>query len=159
LTKFMFDTNVFGKILKMNSPHDLLVGEHQYFVTSLQRDELQATPDENMRNQLLAVFQTIPQNAIPTETVVFDFSRFDMAKFGDGLVYSRVLEELSKRKPMQRENNIKDALIAETATKNGILLVTDDKALREVVLKVGGFAIDFSVYEQTINRHDCSNTV
>jgi predicted nucleic acid-binding protein len=148
----MFDTNVFGKILKMNSPHDLLVGEHEYFVTSLQRDELEATPYENIRNQLLAVFQTIPQNAIPTETAVFDFSRFDMAKFGDGLVYSHILEELNKRKPMQHENNIKDALIAETATKNGILLVTDDKALREVVLKIGGLAIDFSDYERTIRQ-------
>jgi len=148
----MFDTNIFGKILKMNSPYDLLVREHEYFVTYVQRDELEATPDEKIGNQLLTVFQTIPQNAILTETAVFDFSRFDMAKFGDGLVYSRVLEELNKRKPMQRENNIKDALIAETATKNGILLVTDDKALREVVLKIGGLAIDFSSYERTIQQ-------
>lgn len=151
MTKFMFDTNIFGKILKMNSG-DLLVGEHGYFITHVQRDELEATSHEIIRSQLLTIFQTIPQNIIPTESAVFDHSRFDMAKFGDGLVYSHVLKELDKRKPMEHENNIKDALIAETATKNGILLVTDDKALREVVLKIGGLAIDFSAYEQTIRQ-------
>jgi predicted nucleic acid-binding protein len=148
----MFDTNIFGKILKMDSPYDLLVRGHEYFVTHVQRDELEVTPSENIRNQLLTVFQTIPQNAILTETAVFDFSRFDMAKFGDGLVYSHVLEELNKIKPRQHENNIKDALVAETTMKNGILLVTDDKALLEIVLKIGGLALDFSDYERTIRK-------
>ena len=152
MTKFMFDTKAFGKILKMKSPHDLLAGKHEYFITHVQKDELEATTDDRIRNQLLTVFHAIPQNAIPTESAVFDFSRFDMAKFGDGLVYPHVLNELNKRKPMERENNIKDALIAETATKNGILLVTEDKALREVVLKMGGLAIDFSAYEQIIRQ-------
>jgi predicted nucleic acid-binding protein len=148
----MFDTNAFGKILKMKSPYDLLAVKHEYFVTHVQRDELDATTDDRTRSQLLTVFRTIPQSAIPTESAVFDFSRFDMAKFGDGLVYSHLLKELNKRKPMEHENNIKDALIAETAAKNGILLVTDDKALREVVLKMGGLAIDFSAYEQIIRQ-------
>ncbi len=148
----MFDTNIFGKILKMKSPYDLLAGKHEYFVTHVQRDELEATTDDRTRSQLLTVFRTIPQNAIPTESAVFDFSRFDMAKFGDGIVYPHVLNELNKRKPLDHENNIKDALIAETATKNGILLVTDDKALREVVLKMGSLAIDFSAYEQIIRQ-------
>lgn len=152
MTKFMFDTNAFGKILKMESQYDLLAGKHEYFVTHVQRDELEATTNERIRSQLLMVFQAIPQSAIPTESVVIDFSRWGMTKFGDGLVYSHVLNELNKRNPLKRENNIKDALIAETATKNGILLVTDDKALLEIVLKMGGLATDFSAYERIIRQ-------
>jgi hypothetical protein len=101
---------------------------------------------------LLTIFHTIPQRAIPTESAVIGFSKIDMAKFADGLVYSHVLNELNKRRPVEHEKNIKDALIAETATSNGILLVTDDKALLETVLKMGGLAIDFSAYEQIIRQ-------
>lgn len=148
----MFDTNIFGKILQMNAPFDLLVGKHQYFITHIQKDELEALNNERLRNQLMNIFHFVPQTLVSTESAVFDISRFDMAKFGDDLVCTHILEELNKRKPTQRENNSKDALIAETAMKNGFLLVTDDKALREVVTKIGGLAIDFSSYEHIVRQ-------
>jgi hypothetical protein len=74
----MFDTNIFGKILKMKSPCDLLIGKYEYFVTHVQRDELEATTSERIRNQLLTVFHGVPQNAIPTESTILGFSRLTL---------------------------------------------------------------------------------
>lgn len=152
MTKFMFDTNIFGKILKMNSPSNLLVGKHQYFIIHIQKDELETLNNERIRDRLMSAFRLVPQTLLPTESAIIGISRADMTKVGGGLVYTHIFEELSKRKPEQRENNSKDALIAETALKNGFVLVTDDKALKEVVLKIGGFAIDFSAYELVIRQ-------
>jgi hypothetical protein len=152
LPKFIFDTKVFGKILKMNAPSDLLIGKHLYFATHIQKDELEALTNEKRRSQLMGIFHFVPQKLISTESAVFDVSRFDMAKYGDGIVYTHVYEELNKRKPKESENNSNDALIAETAMKNGFLLVTEDKALKEVVTETGGLAIDFSSYEHIVRQ-------
>jgi rRNA-processing protein FCF1 len=148
----MFDTNIFGKILRMNLPSTLLIEKHQYFITHIQKDELETLGNERIRNQLMSAFHLVPQTLLSTESVIAGISRAGMAKVGDSLVYTHIFEELNKRKPEQRENNSKDALIAETALKNGFVLVTNDKALKEVVLKIGGFAIDFSAYEQIVRQ-------
>jgi predicted nucleic acid-binding protein len=158
LTRFMFDTNIFGKILKMNSPSILLACKHQYFITHVQKDELEKLNNERIRDRLMSAFRLVPQTLLSMESAIADISRADMAKVGDSLVYTHIFEELSKRKPQQQEDNSKDALIAETALKNGFVLVTNNKALKEVVLKIGGFAIDFSVYGQIIRQISSLNT-
>ena len=142
MPRFMFDTNIFGKILKMKTPEALLNGGRQYFVTHIQQDELEGTP-KRLRDQLLSVFQIIPQQPIPTETAIFDVSRFGMAKFGDGDLYTTILQQLDRAKPMEHSNNIKDAIIAETAIKNQIVLVTNDKTLANTVQKLGGQVMSF----------------
>jgi predicted nucleic acid-binding protein len=145
----MFDTNVFGKILRMQVPHNLLTDKHEYFVTHIQNDELNAAPQE-IRKRLLTVFQVIPQQSIPTETAIFDISRFDMAKLGDAELYTLILRELDIKKSLAHENNIKDALIGETAIKNKIVLVTNDKALLDSVKGHAGTVMTFDAFQKAI---------
>ena len=149
MSRFMFDTNVFGKILKMQVPTSLLTSEHQYFVTHVQKDELNNAP-QSIRAKLLSVFQVVPQQAIPTESAVVGVSRIDGAKIGDPGLYDSMLQELDRRKPREHGNNIKDALIAETAIENGIVLVTDDKALQDSARNHGGTVMPFDAFSKAI---------
>jgi predicted nucleic acid-binding protein len=149
MSRFMFDTNVFCKILKMQVPTSLLTKGHQYFVTHVQKDELNNAP-QRIRGKLLSVFQVIPQEAIPTESAVVDVSRVDGAKIGDSVLYNSMLQELNRAKPKEHDHNIKDALIAETAIKNGIVLVTDDKALQDSARKHEGTVMPFDAFSRAI---------
>jgi predicted nucleic acid-binding protein len=129
MPKYMFDTNIFGQILKkMPEPERMLKSPNEFFVTHIQRDELNASPDW-IKEKLLTVFQVVPQQNIATTSVIVGFSRVGGAKIGNGAVYESILVQLDKVKPMEQDNNIKDALIGETAVKNEIVLITNDKAL------------------------------
>lgn len=92
----MFDTNVFGKILRIQVSQSLLTDKHEYFVTHIQNDELNAAPLK-VKNKLLTVFQDIPQQLIPTETAIIDVSRIGMAKIGHGELYNLILSELARK--------------------------------------------------------------
>ncbi len=153
MPRFMFDTNVFGKILLIQVPHSLLTDKHEYFVTHIQNDELNAAP-QRVKNRLLTVFQVIPQQLIPTEAAIIGISRIDMAKIGDGGLYNLILSELGNRKPLEPENNRKDALIGETAIKNEIILVTDDKALLDSVEGHGGKVMSFDTFQKVITTEN-----
>jgi predicted nucleic acid-binding protein len=155
MARFMFDTNVFGKILWIQVPHSLLTDRHEYFVTHIQNDELNAAP-QRVKNRLLTVFQVIPQQRIPTETAIWGISRFDMAKLGDGKLYNLILSELGNKKPLEAENNIKDALIGETAINNEIILVTDDKALIDSVERHGGRVMSFNTFQKALTTESSS---
>lgn len=153
-TKYMFDTNIFNRILDRSLDLEL---EDLYYVTHIQKDELMAESNEERRELLLKTFNLIQSVSIPTESAIWGvskwdqckwgdednattiptesfalgISKFEMAKLSDGDLYSKILYSLNSRK--KRSNNVQDALIAETAIKNEITLVTCDKALKDVV--------------------------
>jgi rRNA-processing protein FCF1 len=143
ITRFMFDTNIFNHIIDGNLSLGA-VKDIEFFVTHIQRDELDATSNEERRKELLKVFKVVNQVLIPTESGVWGVSRWGLFKWGkkNGL-YDRILKQLEKEKPHDRGNK-KDALIGETAVKMGITLVSDDGVLRETVRKLGGVSICLS---------------
>ena len=55
------------------------------------------------------------------------------------LLFTRIRDDLAKLNK-GKLNNIQDALIAETAINNGLVLVTEDRDLRIVVSREGGSA-------------------
>ncbi len=106
----MFDTNIFNRILdeKDENVHNRIIeGKdiHECFVTHIQRDELNATPDEERRKGLLEVFKDVNQALIPTESALWGVSRWGLSKWGkkNGL-YDRILKQLEKEKPRDRGN-------------------------------------------------------
>jgi predicted nucleic acid-binding protein len=148
MTRFMFDTDIFGKILKDNIVLDIMKkSKHQYYITHIQLDELNKTPHE-IKERQRNTFKTISQELIPTESAVFGVSRVRLAKIGDSKLYSNILKELNKKRPENR-NNSKDALIGETALRNSIILVTDDNALYDLIEKMGQ-AIKFETFVRVI---------
>ncbi len=136
---FMFDTNIFNDILDQKIPIESLPGNFSYFVTHIQRDEIKNTSDPKRKQQLMKVFEDIKQNKIPTSSAVWDVSRWGESKWSDGKLYEKILNDLNEIK--KKDNNIQDVLIGETAIKNGLILVTNDKALAEAVKKNSGEAI------------------
>jgi predicted nucleic acid-binding protein len=66
-------------------------------------------------------------------------SRFDEAKFSDGILHKQIKKDLDavKKKP----NNLQDALIAETSIEKSLILITTDSALQEIVCKLNGKSV------------------
>lgn len=142
-TGFMFDTNIFNKVLDGQVCIDIFC-KSSIYVTHIQYDELKATNNALRRKQLLEIFHLIEKKKIPTESAVFDVSQFDEAKFSDGTLYERIKKELDAVK--EKPNNIQDALIAETSIKNTLILITTDGTLQEIVCKLNGKAMSLSEF-------------
>jgi predicted nucleic acid-binding protein len=137
---YILDTNVFNRAADGRITLPVLKSEVHYYATHVQLDELSATKDDTRRTSLLQQFLSIGPERLPTESFVWDVSRWDLAKWGDGILYPRIkgnLDALNQAKA----SNIQDALIAETAIKNALTLVTEDADLLLVVTQLGGSAI------------------
>jgi|Deesub1362B_J571_1020462.scaffolds.fasta_scaffold00997_6 restriction endonuclease S subunit len=150
---FMFDTNIFDAILDGKISVDQLPTKYNYYITHIQKDEIEnikKTEKLERRSNLLEIFKKLEQNVILTETTVFDISRWDNSKFGEGDLYDRILLKLQeldeKTGKKTKENQIRDALIAETSIKNNLILVSNDKNLRLVTTEFGGHAITFEQF-------------
>lgn len=140
MADIMFDTNIFNRILdgEINSD-DLIIEGDNYYVTHVQKDELERCPDEERRKNLLEVFNDAEQKEIPTESTVLNTSRFGKAKLGDG----ELLEEIRKGNLRHTE----DALIGETAIKKDIVLISEDGRIRSKVNSLGGTAVSIEEFK------------
>jgi rRNA-processing protein FCF1 len=138
------------------------------YVTHIQLDELAATRDENLKNKLLKIFEQVVTSEVLTESMVWDVSkwnkgkwsgdhvptesfvlgvsRLNQSKLGNGGIYDQIKDELETLR--SKKNNIQDSLIAETAMKNGYILVTDDKNLLTVINKIGGAAVTLQDFQK-----------
>ena len=76
-----------------------------------------------------------------TETAVWGVSKWGQAKWSKDDQWKRIKSALDKLD--KKENNRQDALIAETAIKNGYTLVTADRNLRKVAKDFGATCMTF----------------
>ena len=158
--KYMFDTNVFNRMLDGVISLQTLTGRVVAHATHIQRDEINNTKNPDRRAALAQVFGDVVAESTPTDTfvlgvsrlgearlggervvptssAVWDVSRWDQAKRGtDDNVYSALKAGLDRIK--NKPNNVHDALIAETSIKGSYVLVTDDTNLAAVTKKYGG---------------------
>ncbi len=111
---------------------DLPTGK--YFITHVQRDELQATTDPTRRCELLKQLSVVGPENLPTSVAITGLSRTGEASSGDDSDYLRILAELDKRK--KKKNNYKDAVIGSTAMQNKFHLITGDSDFAEVMKSV-----------------------
>lgn len=162
--KYMFDTNVFNRVLDGVISLQTLTGRVVAYATHIQRDEINNTTNPDRRAALAQVFREVVTESLPTDSFVLDASRLDEARLGgervvptESAVYgvSRYgqakygaednlytalkgrLDKINRNKP----NNVQDALIAETSIKGGHVLVTDDTDLAAVTKQYGGQCI------------------
>ncbi len=152
----MFDTNIFNHILDGSIPLEKMFGKAQFIVTHIQVDELTKTKDPSRKLALMNLLSELineqtptesfildtsrlgeaklsGDNIIPTESSRFDLSRFDHCKWSENdNLYDPIKNQLDEQNN-SKNNNIQDALIAETAIKNNIPLITDDKDLNKIM--------------------------
>lgn len=161
----MFDTNVFNHLLDEKISRESIPHDWEVYATHIQRDEILKTKNEKRREELLAIFShfieaniptesqiigisqvggaKITGNSIPTESAVWDVSDWDGCKWSaEDSLCEAIRDELDKLG--KKDNNIQDALIAETAIKNGLILVTNDGNLKTVVERFGGKVMDLT---------------
>ena len=136
--KYIFDSNVFDDIVegKLKFESILMYKEKvdlKIYLTHIQNDEIQSCSDEEKRKKLSLFMLKIGPLIIPTESAVYGVSRFGEAKFGAGYMYQEIKEKNVK--------HIEDALIGETAIRNNLILVTNDKRLKSKVEGLGGLCL------------------
>jgi predicted nucleic acid-binding protein len=145
---YMLDTNIFDRVVDGKTPLAAFA-ERSVFATHVQRDELGAACPERAR-ALLEKFEVIDPGKLATVSAAWNVSKWGEAGWGDDdrlweQILGRIKEldqkKAKKRKPKRPENQQRDALIAETAIKHGLTLVTDDTALLQAVGEFGGHAI------------------
>ena len=142
-TSYMFDTTAFNSIVKGKVPVELLAG-YKIYATHIQWDELNDTKKPELKAALTKGYVDINPISVPTESAVWDISKWDEAKWTADDVCEQITSDLDKLK--RHRNNKKDALIAETAIKRDFTLITDDKNLNKVTHKHGGTCIYFEEF-------------
>lgn len=131
---FMFDSHIFDKILDDGIDPFQLRSCGRVFVTHIQRDEIERCREPERRRQLLQVFELVAQEVIPTESAVWNVSRWGQAKWSDD---NPTFEEVRRGNLRHTE----DTLITETCIKQNLVLVTHDKDLQKRVHKAKGETI------------------
>jgi predicted nucleic acid-binding protein len=143
-TKYVVDTCVFNWLADSLVKKSALPSDGGFAITHIQVDEINKTKDEERRARLLLMQASLHCELLPTQTVVLDVSRIDHAKLGDGKLFTSLKAELDILN-RNKNNNVRDALIAEVAIANGYTLLTADGDLRLATEKYDGKVIFFSL--------------
>lgn len=119
--KFLLDNNVID--ILGDTFNDLLLSYSytiELFICSTVLEELASIPDtkRNIRIKNLILLARLETKFLNDSIVIWDSSRWDCSIWNDGIVYNEILNDSC--------NNTHDAIIAETAVKNGCYLITDD---------------------------------
>lgn len=141
--KIILDSNIFDDIISGNLKiDDSVKTKAEFYITHLQVDEINKCPDEEKRAKLFLFMGKASPVIIPTSSFVLGRSRLGEARLGDGIIF----EELKKGNIKHTE----DALIGETAIKENLILVTQDKTLKNKVNSQGGKAIDLTEFKRLL---------
>ena len=142
--KTVVDTCIFNKLIDGLLSTDDLPTDAQFVATHVQIDELNRTTNEERRARLFLRFSTFVDSIIPTESMVWGVSRWGHGKWSDGLLYNKLKSDLDSLND-GKDNNSKDALIAEVAIVNSYELITADDDLAEVARNHGCQVRYFSI--------------
>jgi hypothetical protein len=111
------------------------------------------------REKLLACFSSVAPDRLLTSGAVWDVSNWNEVEFAEDDLIDRmgpVLAKLDKKKRKAKNdrnyNHAVDLLIAATAIKKQLTLVTNDGNLRAVVQQFGGCAIDATEFGCTAEQ-------
>src|SRR5262249_51198900 len=107
---------------------------------------------------LLNVFKQIGPDSVSTPSTILGVSALGRSRLsGEDGVFEKMLarlEELdkaSKKKPKNEfVNRRRDILIAQTAVRDGLTLVSNDGNLRQVTKEFGGSAIDLAEFREKV---------
>ena len=139
---YVVDTNIFNKLVDGTVDINNLPSKGQFIATHIQIDEINNTKDAERRARLFLMFAEMRPEIVPTESFVWDVSRWDQGKLSDGVLFEKLKQALDALN-MSNSNNAQDVLIAEVAIVNGFTLLTSDLHLAQVVVGQGGKVAHF----------------
>ena len=141
--RIMFDSNAFDKMISAGIDLDRIAEstKHEYFITSIQIEELASIPDEKKEQRILNLLAMCKINArlLLTPTVV-DHARIGFCVFAnENDAYNDLLK--------CTKSNVNDAMIGSTAKRENCTVVTDDDDFSKRLAKL---AIPRMTYEEFI---------
>lgn len=142
-TKYVVDTCVFNWLADGRILRDALPSDGGFAITHIQVDEINDTKDGELRARLLLAQASLHCELLPTETFLFDQSRWDYARWGDGKLFSSLKSKLDLLNGGKKSNS-RDALIAEVAIANAYTLLTADRDLKSATEEHGGEVIFYA---------------
>jgi len=145
--KIIFDSHIYDLIVDGSLDITLLLSKKEnfeFYITHIQIDEINRCSNEEKRAGLLLFMTKLLPKIIPTESGVWDVSRWGESKWTDEKI---TLIELLRKGNLK---HTEDALIGETAIKNKLILVTDDDLLRSNVKKLGGETISSEEFKEML---------
>ncbi len=131
----MLDTSLFNRVVDGAYAIDRLPRDAPFFITHIQRDELNATSNISRKMLLLETLGMLHPESLPTESGVVGVSRVGEFKASEAVTYEAIKAAMLKAQPQKDHTN--DSLIAETAILNGYTLVTSDGNLGNIVESFG----------------------
>jgi len=142
--EYMFDTNALNKIIKGGVDTARFDKNNRYYITPVQRGEIEQTADLSLRRKLLRGLEVVegsaPATSVEIRTAPWGHFPWGHGPWGggDGKYYAEVMRRLSEcpRNKNPRGNNC-DALIIEVCKMNRITLVTNDRAGKRVCNDLG----------------------
>lgn len=145
----MFDTNVFNSILD----EKLKIIKHtdqEYFITNLQRAEINRTKNKERRENLVSMFLVVTSSTHTTQVNQLSTpwgSPWSSPWSNSGQYYKSILNALESRKPKDRGNSY-DAVMIETCKYKEISFVSNDSAVLGVSKEFGVKCISFSDFSR-----------
>lgn len=144
---YMLDTNIFNRLVDGRLVISDLPSDDEFFATSIQIQELNATSNESRRTALTGKFSEVSPKIDLIKTSLWGYASYGESAWGAvGDHFEKIkteLDLLNKCKP----NNPADALIGEVSLSNHHTLITTDKHLAEVVERHGGKVIKVEDYK------------
>lgn len=147
---YLLDTNIFSNLIAGKLTPGDLPSDGQFWATPVQLQELKEAKADSNRDRLLSLFKEL----VGVDRTIPAAFAFDVPGAGwnqgewrnDGSSWQTLKKDLDeawekkpgkKRKSSKKENNAKDASIAEAAKFNKFILLTCDSALANVAAKHG----------------------
>jgi len=132
MKRFMLDTSAVGQLEEEGTdPSVLGAANAEFYITHVQEDELRNITDAQFRKEMMKLLNTVRDRDVPTDSFVWDVSRWGRAKWGASTPMTTIRKELRD----DDGNELRDALIAGIAVTEGMTLVTHDGELRDAMLK------------------------
>lgn len=148
--RYIFDTCVFNRIIdgKINCKlieDNVNSGFIKVYITHIQNDEIQNCKNDERRKKLSLIAFKLKPTVLATESFILGKSRLGYSRLGDGDIYNKINTDSN--------SHANDALIGETAIKNNLTLVSDDKRLVSKVLINNGKAIFVKEFIRILNNY------
>lgn len=148
MPQYILDTNIFNRALDGQFDLGVLKSGVELFATHIELNELENTKNPERRAALLEVFRIAGPEQIPTESAVWGISEWGAAKWtSDDNLYQPIVNALNEKNG-GKPNNAHDALIAETAIRNRLILVTEDGDLSEIASMYGAEVLGIEAFHR-----------
>jgi rRNA-processing protein FCF1 len=142
---FIFDSNIFDKIASGDLKIEELIKfkkKAEFHITHIQVDEINKCTNIEKRSKLFLFMTKLAPKIIPTNSFILGKSRLGEARLSDGIIFEKLKNGNDK--------NTGDALIGETAIKEKLILITEDKNLRKKVNLQGGKSLSLEEFKTLI---------